>query len=94
MNVTLTLTEEQFDSLVEAVYERLVERSAVARADGPEYLSVKDAAAYLGCTEGRIRKLIERRQLPCSQDGPRCRVFVSRTDLDLLMQGNRNERRP
>ena len=92
LSATVVLTNEQIDTIVERVLARL-DASAV-RGDAPEYLSVKDAANYIGATEGRVRKLVERKRIPVSQDGPGCRVFISRTDLDRFMHDNRNGRRP
>jgi excisionase family DNA binding protein len=95
VNVTLTLADEYIDAIATRAAEIVLARidAAADRGDAPEYLSVKDAAAYLGCTEGRVRKLVEARRIPFAQDGPGCRIFLSRADLDRFMQSNRNERR-
>jgi excisionase family DNA binding protein len=92
VNVTITLPDEIVEAIVERVLARM--KAAVDRGDAPEYLSVNDAATYLGCSVGRVRKLIERRRIPVSQDGPRSRIFISRTDLDLFMHDRRKETRP
>src|SRR3954454_24800802 len=86
MNITITLPSEIVEFVIEQVTEKVIERLAADRgASETEYLSVKDAGVYLGCTEGRVRKLIERRRIPFTQDGPGCRVFLSRRELDSWM---------
>jgi excisionase family DNA binding protein len=89
VNVTITLTDEQIDAMAQRVAEIVLERTAADRGDQPEYMSVKDAATYLGCTDGRVRKLVERRQIPFTQDGPGCPVFLARCDLDRWMDDHR-----
>ena len=94
MNVTLTLTDAQIDVIAARAAEIVIESLADDRsATATEYLSVTDAATYLGCTEGRLRKLIEQRRIPFTQDGRGCRVFLSKADLDQFMHDNRNDRR-
>jgi len=94
VNVTLQLSDDQIETIAERVAVILSERPAADRGTSTnEYLSVKDAAAYTGCTVGRLRKLIERRRIPSHQEGPRCRVFLSKADLDTYMLDNRTERR-
>ena len=61
MSMTFTLPPEVIDQIVERVAALVLQRTAATGADRPECLSVKDAAEYMGCTEGRVRKLIERR---------------------------------
>lgn len=59
---------------------RLSDRPA---GDGwPEWMSVETAATYLDMAEERIRKLKDRRVIPYYQDGPGCRVFLRRSELD------------
>jgi excisionase family DNA binding protein len=89
LDVTITLTPEMVEMVARRAAEIVLERTAADRGDAPEYMSVKDASVYLGCTEGRVRKLVERSQIPFTQDGPGCRVFLSRRDLDRWMSQRR-----
>ena len=90
MNVTVTLPPETLDALAVRVAEILAVRTAADQVVRPnEYLSVKDAAFYLGCTEGRVRKLVERRQIPFVQDGLGCRISFAVRDLDQWMEQRR-----
>ena len=88
MKVEIELSEQVLNEIAERVAAILSERTA-SGPDFPEYLDVKAAAAYLGCTVGRVRKLVERRQVPFVQDGPGCRVYLARRDLDSWMDGRR-----
>jgi excisionase family DNA binding protein len=72
----------------EIVYERLVEREARG-TDWPEWMSVETAARYLDASEERVRKLKDRREIPHYQEGPGCRVFFRRSELDDWMSGLR-----
>jgi excisionase family DNA binding protein len=48
----------------------------------PEYMGVERAAAYLDMTPEALRKLVQRRKIPFSQEGPGCRLSFARADLD------------
>ena len=83
----------------EALVERIAEHAAamaLARlqageaANGwPEWMSVETASRYLDVSEERVRKLKDRGELPCYQEGPGCRVFFRRSELDEAMNRNR-----
>lgn len=49
-------------------------------ADG--WLDVRGAAAYLGMSPAQIHKLTSARVVPFSQDGPGCKCWFKRSDLD------------
>jgi excisionase family DNA binding protein len=53
---------------------------------------VKSAARYLGCEAGAVRKLYERRKVPHYQDGPGCKVYLRRRELDQYLEANRRGR--
>lgn len=89
MNLTVTVAPEQIDAIAERAAEIVLARLD-ASADRGGWLDVKAAAEYLGCTEGRVRKLVERRQIPYSQEAPGCRVFLSKADLDRWMDERRS----
>jgi excisionase family DNA binding protein len=55
----------------------------------PEWMNVETAAAYLDSSVERLRKLVARRQIPFVQEGPGCRVFFRRSDLDAWMEKQR-----
>ncbi len=79
------------DSLVEALIDDIAERVAASVAakladiDGastPEWLDSRDAADYLGVHRDTLRKLAAERAIPTHQDGPGCKLFFRRSDLD------------
>src|SRR5579864_8066741 len=88
VNVDLSaLAAELRDQLREELLAEL-------RRDGerwPEYMDVKTAAAYLGVSVQRVRKLKDRRAIPYFQEAENCRVFFKRSDLDEWMREQRIE---
>jgi excisionase family DNA binding protein len=80
-----------FDALIDQLAERVAERLAVAtgvsqtresnRED--EWFDSRHAAAYLGVHRDTLRKLAAERAIPCEQDGPNCKLYFRRSDLDL-----------
>jgi excisionase family DNA binding protein len=55
---------------------------AVEEAPAGEWLDSRTAAAYLGIHRDTLRKLAAERTIPAHQDGPRCKLFFRRCDLD------------
>lgn len=68
-------------------------RAETAASDWPEWLSVESASRYLDAPVERVRKLKDRREIPHYQEGPGCRVFFKRSELDAWMDGYRREAR-
>jgi excisionase family DNA binding protein len=76
------------DSLDETTLETLAERlgpylprdESEARPD--DWLDTKGAAVYLGLTPNALRKLTSARQIPFEQDGPGCKCYFKRSELD------------
>ena len=88
LNVQLALNDATVEAIAERVASILAEQP---RAEGseswPEWMSVETAARYLDVSPERVRKLQGRGELPFHQEGPRCRVFFRRSDLDEAMAG-------
>jgi excisionase family DNA binding protein len=79
--LTLSLTSEQEDALVQRVSERLEE----SRDDG--FLDVPGAAQYLSTTAKAIYALVERQQLPHNRAGGR--LLFDKSELRAwVRQGN------
>jgi excisionase family DNA binding protein len=76
------------DVLIEKVAER-VAVAVVARLGSeaseavPEWLDSRRAAEYLGVHRDTLRKLAAERAIPAEQDGPGCKLFFRRSDLDI-----------
>jgi excisionase family DNA binding protein len=69
--------------LADLVVDRLIECSATNGSDhAAEWLDARDAAAYLGIRRDTLRKLAAQRAIPTHQDGPRCKLYFRRDELD------------
>ena len=84
----IELTDETLQQLVEAVVAR-VRAELEPSEQRQEWLSVESAARYLDVGVERVRKLAAGRDLPYYQEGPGCRVFFRRSELDAWMSGTR-----
>ena len=89
--------DDRLASLLAAVIEQLrtelrddlrrdLQHELQAAAAWPEWMSIETAARYLDMPVHRIRKLIVRRAIPYIQEGPGCRIFFSRHQLDGWMR--------
>ncbi len=75
--------------LVEPMARRVVEllrEHDATDADG-SWLDSAEAARYLGVSRDTLRKLAAAGQMPSEQDGPRCKRYFRRSDLDAWRQG-------
>jgi excisionase family DNA binding protein len=74
------------DQLAARVVERLaevIERSpGGAPNDQHEWFDSRHAAEYLGIHRDTLRKLAAERAIPSEQDGPNCKLYFRRSDLD------------
>jgi len=73
------LIAEVADRVAAAVVARLSTASSEAL---PEWLDSRRAAEYLGVHRDTLRKLAAERAIPAEQDGPGCKLFFRRADLD------------
>jgi excisionase family DNA binding protein len=78
-------------SLIDALVDELARRVAAAVATqlgdpagsgDDEWLDTRRAAEYLGVHRDTLRKLAAERAVPAEQDGPGCKLFFRRGDLD------------
>lgn len=75
------------DALIAEVADRVaaavVAQIGTASSDAlPEWLDSRRAAEYLGVHRDTLRKLAAERAIPAEQDGPGCKLFFRRADLD------------
>ncbi len=68
--------------LADLVAERLAARLTAPTQDGDDWLDTRAAAAYLGVHRDTIRRLAAERVVPSEQEGPGCKLFFRRSDLD------------
>lgn len=75
--------DQVLDRLADLVIDRLVERAAAhASEQVGEWLDARRAAEYLGIHRDTLRKLAAQRAIPSHQDGPRCKLYFRRDELD------------
>lgn len=70
---------EQF---IEVLAERVAERLQAAPEVEAEWLDTRGAAVHLGIHRDTVRRLAAEQALPSEQDGPGCKLFFRRSDLD------------
>ncbi len=77
------LDERALDALAERLAPRLSSRLG-RTAD--EWLGSVAAAAYLGVSVNSLHKLTSARVIPFEQDGPGCKLWFRRDELDVWRQ--------
>jgi excisionase family DNA binding protein len=76
--------------LADLVAERLAARSQeAAQQDAEEWMDTRRAAEYLGVHRDTIRKLAAERAIPTHQDGPGCKLYFRRDELDEWRRSSR-----
>jgi len=69
--------------LADLVVDRLMARNDADNADHDSvWLDARGAAEYLGLHRDTLRKLAAQRAIPTHQDGPRCKLYFRRDELD------------
>lgn len=81
------LDDEALDRLAAMLASRL--GGCLAGTTPPEdrWLSAREATAYLSIPISSIWKPAAARDIPCEQDGPRCRLYFRRSELDAWREG-------
>ncbi len=90
------LDDDALDALAERLAPRLEAR--IGRPLGSEvgadrWMTTAEAAGYLGMTANALHKLTAARAIPFSQDGPGCRCYFRRADLDHWRESGARSRR-
>jgi excisionase family DNA binding protein len=70
------------DRLADRIAFALFERLGADERDGDDWLDSRHAAEYLGVHRDTLRKLAAERAIPSEQDGPGCKLYFRRSDLD------------
>ena len=93
-NLSTEVTEA---SVVEALVAQLADRVAATVVDrlssaakdsvADEWFDSRHAAEYLGVHRDTLRKLAAERTIPSEQDGPGCKLYFRRSELDAWRQG-------
>jgi excisionase family DNA binding protein len=75
------------DRLAERVAALLSERLPSETDNRDEWLDSRHAAEYLGVHRDTLRKLAAERAIPSEQDGPGCKLYFRRSELDVWRRG-------
>jgi excisionase family DNA binding protein len=76
------------DALIDQLAARVADRlagaanSRVAASENDEWFDSRHAASYLGVHRDTLRKLAAERAIPAEQDGPNCKLYFRRSDLE------------
>lgn len=69
--------------LADLVVDRLMERTDAQNSERTSgWLDARSAAQYLGVHRDTLRKLAAQRAIPTHQDGPGCKLYFRRDELD------------
>ena len=68
--------------LADLVVRRLIDCTEDAKRPEEEWLDARGAAAFLGIHRDTLRKLAAERAVPVHQDGPGCKLYFRRDELD------------
>jgi excisionase family DNA binding protein len=81
--LTPDLIDEVLARLADLVVDRLIQRDgASTRDEASQWFDARSAAEYLGMHRDTLRKLAAQRAIPAHQDGPRCKLYFNRNELD------------
>ena len=79
--VDLAVVDVLLGQLADLVVQRLIERTETEQPV-KEWLDARGASEYLGIHRDTLRKLAAERALPAHQDGPGCKLYFRRDELD------------
>lgn len=82
----ISMEPTMLQRLAEALEPYVVRATTNESRDG-EWLESKQAAAHLGLTVNAIHKLTAARTIPFEQEGPGCKCWFRRTELDAWRRG-------
>ena len=81
------LIGQLIDQLADRVALVLAERLNADERASDDWLDCRHAAEYLGVHRDTLRKLAAERAIPSEQDGPGCKLYFRRGDLDAWRRG-------
>jgi excisionase family DNA binding protein len=85
------LDDDALDHLARMLARRLSRFvAAAATATGDGWLDTKRAAEYLGISQQSLHKHTAARSIPFVQDGPGCKCWFKRSELDAWRRGDKN----
>jgi len=78
----LGIVKHLVDRFAEKVAAVIAERLSAPDDRTDEWFDSRNAAEYLGIHRDTLRKLAAERAIPTEQDGPGCKLYFRRSDLD------------
>jgi excisionase family DNA binding protein len=85
--VELAVIDGLITQLADRVAAMVVEQLSGTDERANEWLDSRHAAEYLGVHRDTLRKLASERSIPSDQDGPNCKLYFRRSDLDAWRHG-------
>ena len=83
------IIDELVDRLAERVAALLSQRLPSDSDQRDEWFDSRHAAEYLGVHRDTLRKLAAKHAIPSEQEGPGCKLYFRRSDLDGWRHGGR-----
>jgi excisionase family DNA binding protein len=80
--VDVAAVDQLVQLFVERVAAAVAERLVGQSAGDEDSLDSRHAAEYLGVHRDTLRKLVAERAIPAEQDGPGCKLYFRRSELD------------
>jgi excisionase family DNA binding protein len=75
------------DKLADRLAPKLAARLAAREQPSDEWMRSSKAAAYLGISVNALHKLTAARAIPFEQEGPGCKMWFKRSELDAWRRG-------
>jgi excisionase family DNA binding protein len=79
---SLAILDQLLDAIAARVAAAITARLTADPERGDEWLDSRHAAEYLGVHRDTLRKLAAERTIQYEQDGPGCKLYFRRSDLD------------
>jgi excisionase family DNA binding protein len=82
-----SILEQLLDHIADRLAVVITDRLVVSDNRPDEWFDSRHAAEYLGVHRDTLRKLAAERAIPSEQDGPGCKLYFRRSDLDAWRNG-------
>jgi excisionase family DNA binding protein len=83
------LDDDTIRKLIDRAWPMIAERLAASDPAPDGWLDSIGAAAYLSLSRHALHKLTASREIPFEQDGPGCKLWFKRSELDAWRRGDR-----
>jgi excisionase family DNA binding protein len=82
-----SILDQLLDHIADRLAAVITDRLVVSDNRPDEWFDSRHAAEYLGVHRDTLRKLAAERSIPSEQDGPGCKLYFRRSDLDAWRNG-------